>query len=463
MLNPSWTPNLWRERSALHQPVYPDDTGLRRVEDTLHALPPLVFAGEARELKSKLARVAQGEAFLLQAGDCAESFKEFNADNIRDTFRVMLQMAVILTFGASMPVVKVGRTAGQFVKPRSSPTEQQGDTELPSYLGDMVNDIEFTASARTPDPQRMIKGYHQAAATLNLLRAFAQGGYADIKKVHGWMLSFVENSPQGHRYRQIADRISEALAFMAAFDVGPASVRQLRETDFYTSHEGLLLPYEEALTRIDSTTGKWYDVSAHMLWIGERTRDPNGAHVAFMKGIDNPIGIKIGPLATSEQILKLAEIINPKNEPGRLTFILRMGHENIDKKLPPLLRHVKTYGLNAIWACDPMHGNVIKSKTGYKTRPFDSILKEAKAFCAHLRNEDIHIGGIHIEMTGKDVTECIGGAQEITEENLKDRYHTHCDPRLNASQSLELAFLLADELKSEVTRTTTPSAKTVAS
>ena len=361
----------------------------------------------------------------------------------------MLQMAIILTFAAAMPVVKVGRTAGQFVKPRSNPTETQNQTTLPSYLGDMVNDITFTPDARQPDPKRMLRGYHQAAVTLNLLRAFAQGGYADIEKVHRWMLSFVKNSPQGHQYEKVAHHISAALAFMAAFDISPSNVRQLRETDFYTSHEGLLLPYEQAMTRIDSTTGKWYDVSAHMLWIGERTRDPDGAHVQFMKGIANPIGIKIGPQANAEDILKLTDILNPDNVAGRLTFIIRMGHENIQKRLPKLIRSVKPYGINAIWACDPMHGNIIKSTTGYKTRPFSHILQEAQFFCTCLRQEHIHIGGIHIEMTGKDVTECLGGAQAITEEDLKNRYHTHCDPRLNASQSLELAFLLADELKNE--------------
>ncbi|MBC6497057.1 MAG: 3-deoxy-7-phosphoheptulonate synthase class II [Alphaproteobacteria bacterium GM7ARS4] len=449
MSDSPWHPALWQHYEALHQPVYDDKHALEKTLKRLHALPPLVFAGEARALKRQLADVAQGRGFLLQGGDCAESFKEFSADTIRDTFRVMLQMAVVLTFGAGMPIIKVGRTAGQFVKPRSQPTESQNGKTLPSYLGDMVNDIQFDEAARIADPDRMIRGYHQAAATLNLLRAFAQGGYADIQKVHGWMLSFVEKSPQGHRYHTIANRISEALSFMAAFDITPSTVRQLREIDFYTSHEALLLPYEEALTRIDSTNGKWYDVSAHMLWIGERTRNPQQAHVQFMKGIDNPIGVKVGPSAHADDLLRLADILNPDNDPGRLTFIVRMGHDNVQKHLPPLLKAITREKRHVIWTCDPMHGNVIKSKTGYKTRPFDHILAEVRHFCHALRQEQLHIGGIHVEMTGQDVTECLGGAQAITEENLKDRYHTHCDPRLNAHQSLELAFLLADEIKEQ--------------
>ncbi len=446
-MSAKWTPDSWRGKTALHQPVYPDEGALHAVETRLKNLPPLVFAGEARSLKAQLAKVAEGRAFLLQGGDCAESFAEFHADNIRDTLRVLLQMAVILTFGASLPVVKVGRLAGQLAKPRSSPTERQGDSELPSYLGDMINAPQFSEAARVPDPERMIKSYNQSASTQNLLRAFAQGGYADLSKVHSWNLGFVKSSPQGEHYGEIADRIAECLDFMAACGITAETTPQMRETDFFVSHEALLLPYEEALTRVDSTTGDWYDCSAHMLWVGNRTRQADGAHVEFLRGIANPLGVKCGPSLEADELLRLADVLDPRNEPGRLTLISRMGDDKVGEKLPPLVRAMKREGRRVVWACDPMHGNTITSTTGYKTRSFDRIMAEARVFFAVHRAEGNHAGGIHVEMTGRDVTECIGGAQEITEQDLSDRYHTHCDPRLNANQALELAFLLAEGLK----------------
>jgi len=444
-----WTPESWRKKEALHQPVYPDAEVLGHAEARLGQFPPLVFAGEARNLKAKLAQVAEGKAFLLQGGDCAESFAEFNPDNIRDTFRVLLQMAVVLTFGATCPVVKVGRLAGQFAKPRSSPVEERDGVELPSYLGDSINGIEFDEASRVPDPERMIQAYNQSAATLNLLRAFAQGGYADLHQVHSWTLGFLDRSPQGERYRELADRIDESLAFMDACGISSKTTRAMRETSFFTSHEALLLPYEQALTRIDSTSGDWYDCSAHMLWVGERTRDPKGAHVEFLSGVGNPLGVKVGPGASPDDLLKLADMLNPGNEAGRLALVSRMGDEKIETCLPPLVRALKAEGHNVIWACDPMHANTVKSSNEYKTRPFDRIMAEMKSFFAVHRAEGGFAGGVHVEMTGQDVTECIGGAQAITEQGLSDRYHTFCDPRLNASQALELAFLLAEELKEE--------------
>ena len=442
-----WSPETWRTRPIRQAPAYPDPKSVEAVERTLRNFPPLVFAGEARRLKAALADVAAGRAFLLQGGDCAESFAEFHPNNIRDTFRVLLQMAVVLTYGAACPVVKVGRLAGQFAKPRSSETERQGDQELPSYRGDIINGPDFSAEARRPDPQRMLQAYSQAAATLNLLRAFAQGGYADLHRVHSWNQGFVEKSPAGAAYRELADRLTETLDFMSACGLTSETTPQIRETDFYTSHEALLLPYEEALTRIDSTTGDWYDCSAHMLWIGERTRQPDGAHVEFVRGIKNPVGVKVGPGATPDELLRLIDILNPANEPGRLTLITRMGAGKPAEKLPALVRAVQREGRVVVWCCDPMHGNTHTSSTGYKTRSFDKILAEVREFFAVHEAEGTYAGGVHFEMTGQDVTECIGGAQAITEEGLRDRYHTHCDPRLNASQSLELAFLLADALK----------------
>ena len=442
-----WTPDSWRGKPIRQVPDYPDQKALAEAEAQLGIFPPLVFAGEARDLMKALGRVAEGKAFLLQGGDCAESFAEFRANNIRDMFKVLLQMAVVLTFGAACPVVKVGRMAGQFAKPRSGPTEEQNGTTLPAYRGDIVNGIEFEAAARRPDPQRLIRAYNQSAATLNLLRAFAQGGFADLHKVHRWNLDFVAGSPQGARYQELAGRLDEALAFMEACGLTGESSPQIRETNFYTVHEGLLLWYEQALTRKDSLTGEWYDCSAHMVWIGDRTRQLDGAHVEFARGIKNPIGMKVGPSLAPDELLKLIDVLNPANEPGRLTLIARMGADDVERRLPPLLRAVKREGRSVVWACDPMHGNTVKSKTGFKTRAVSRILAEVRGFFTAHAAEGTYPGGIHFEMTGQDVTECIGGAQAITDETLKDRYHTHCDPRLNASQALELAFTIAEELK----------------
>ena len=444
-----WSPGSWRDRPIQQVPEYPDPAVLERVEVTLETYPPLVFAGEARRLRSQLAKVADGQAFLLQGGDCAESFAEFHPNNIRDTFRVLLQMAVVMTFGAALPVLKLGRMAGQFAKPRSAPTEVKDGVELPSYRGDIVNGIDFDADSRVPDPERLLRAYNQAAATLNLLRAFAQGGFADLHKVHQWNLEFVAGSPLGARYEELGTRIDEALAFMRACGINAETVPQVSETDFYTSHEALLLPYEQALTRVDSLTGAWYDCSAHFLWIGDRTRQLDGAHVEFLRGVENPIGMKCGPSLDPDDLLRLIEALNPENEAGRLTLISRMSSEDVEAKLPPLVRAVQRAGFNVVWSCDPMHGNTIKSSSGFKTRPFDRILAEVEGFFAVHRAEGTHAGGIHIEMTGQEVTECTGGAQAINDERLADRYHTHCDPRLNASQALELAFLIATRLKEE--------------
>ena len=443
----NWSLDGWRSRPARQMPDYPDAAALAAVEARLQQFPPLVFAGEARTLRRHLAAAANGQTFLLQGGDCAESFAEFHADNIRDTFRVLLQMAVALTYAAACPVVKVGRMAGQFAKPRSEPVEVRDGVELTSYRGDNINGIGFTAEARRPDPERQLHAYSQAAATLNLLRAFAQGGYADLHRVHRWNLGFVARSPQGARYQDLADRIAEALAFMGACGLSEEVSAKLSQTDFYTSHEALLLGYEEALTRIDSTSGDWYDTSAHMLWIGDRTRQPDGAHVEFLRGVANPIGLKVGPTLPPDALLELVDILNPGDEAGRLTLICRMGAEQAADKLPPLIRAIEREGRSVVWSCDPMHGNTIKSSNGYKTRPFDRILSEVETFFRVHQAEGTYAGGVHVEMTGQDVTECIGGAQEITEHALADRYHTHCDPRLNASQSLELAFLIAEMLK----------------
>lgn len=444
-----WAPDSWKGKSARQMPAYPDAGALARVEETMRNLPPLVFAGEARRLRDDLAEVAEGRAFLLQGGDCAESFAEFGANTIRDTFKVLLQMAVVLTYGGACPVVKVGRMAGQFAKPRSADTETQGDTELPSYRGDIVNGIEFDAAERAPDPERMIRGYNQSAATLNLLRAFAQGGFADLHKVHQWNLDFVSGSPQGERYEELAARISESLDFMEACGITPDSVPQIRETSFYTSHEALLLAYEEALVRKDSLTGDWYDCSAHLLWIGERTRQPDSAHVEFLRGVENPIGMKIGPTADPDELIRMIDVLNPANEPGRLTLISRMGHDTVRTALPALVNRVKREGRAVVWSCDPMHGNTIKAPSGYKTRPFDRILDEVRGFFEVHGEAGTYAGGVHFEMTGQDVTECLGGAQAITDGDLSARYHTHCDPRLNASQALELAFLVADSLRAQ--------------
>jgi len=444
-----WTPDHWRTKPVAQMPDYPDKAALAEVEKQLSTFPPLVFAGEARNLKQALARVAVGEAFLLQGGDCAESFEDHSANNIRDFFRVFLQMAVVLTFAAASPVVKVGRIAGQFAKPRSSPTEKRGGVELPSYRGDVVNGAEFSAAARTPDPRRQIEAYHQSAATLNLLRAFAHGGYASLGRVHQWMLGFVKDSRELDRYREVADRISEALAFMQACGLDLESHPELRATDLYTSHEALLLGYEQAMTRQDSTSGDWYCTSGHMLWVGDRTRQLDHGHVDFCRGIRNPLGLKCGPSSKPDDLLRLIDILNAENEPGRLTLICRMGADKAGELLPPLVRAVKREGKQVIWSCDPMHGNTITSASGYKTRPFDRILQEVKSFFAVHADEGTYAGGVHLELTGKDVTECTGGARALTDEDLTDRYHTLCDPRLNAEQAIEMAFLLAELLKQE--------------
>lgn len=443
----NWTPSSWRDKPVEQLPAYPNALSLRAAEEELARMPPLVFAGEARNLQASLGDVAMGNGFLLQGGDCAESFAEFGANKIRDTFRVILQMAVVMTYAGSLPIIKVGRMAGQFAKPRSSDTETIGDITLPSYRGDNINGFEFTAEARNPDPQRMVKAYHQAAATLNLLRAFAYGGYANLNKVHSWNLGFVENSPLGERYRDLANRIDDALRFMAACGITPESVAALKETSFYTSHEALLLPYEQAMTRTDSLTGDWYDTSAHLLWIGARTHQSENAQVEFARGIKNPIGLKCSPSMSADELLRLIDILNPDNIPGRLTLIARMGHEQVEKGLTPLVRAVEKEGKIVVWSCDPMHGNTIKSSSGYKTRLFDHIMAEVRAFFAVHKTEGTHPGGVHIEMTGQNVTECVGGAEAIGHEDLSSRYHTHCDPRLNANQALELAFLISDELK----------------
>ena len=443
----NWSKDSWRNKPVVQVPEYDDQKALEKVEKRLSSYPPLVFAGEARRLKEHLAKVCRGEAFLLQGGDCAESFAEHNPDNIRDTFRVILQMAIVLTFGAGCPVIKVGRIAGQFAKPRSAPLEKQGEIELPSYRGDIINNIEFIEDLRIPDPERQIMAYRQSASTLNLLRAFAQGGYANLDHVHKWNMGFVKESKQGEQYEQVANRISEALDFMDAVGINSNTTPELRSVDFYTSHESLLLGYEECLTRVDSTSGDWYDTSAHMLWIGDRTRQPDGAHIEFVRGIKNPIGMKCGPSLDSDELLKLIDLINPSNEEGRLTLITRYGAGNLDDHLPKLIRAVEKEGKKVVWSCDPMHGNTIKASNGYKTRPLDSILTEVKQFIDIHESEGTYAGGVHIEMTGQNVTECLGGTQKISEEDLTDRYHTHCDPRLNANQALDLSFLISERLK----------------
>ena len=445
-----WTPDSWRRRPVEQMPVYKDQAALADVERQLAGFPPLVFAGEARKLKRALARVEAGEAFLLQGGDCAESFGEHSADNIRDFFRVFLQMAVVMTFAAASPVVKVGRVAGQFAKPRSSGTETINGLELPSYRGDIVNDIDFTASAREPDPQRQMMAYRQSAATLNLIRAFASGGYANLENAHRWMLGFIKDSPQSGRYEELAERITETLGFMRAIGLDPEAHHELRQTDFYTSHEALLLGYEQAFTRIDSTTGDHYATSGHMIWIGDRTRQPDYAHVEFARGVRNPIGLKCGPSLAPDGLLKLLDILNPANESGRMTLICRFGADKVGDHLPALVRAVEREGRKVVWSCDPMHGNTIKAgNSGYKTRPFDRIMSEIRAFFAVHQAEGTYAGGVHLEMTGKNVTECTGGARAISELDLHDRYHTYCDPRLNAEQAIEVAFLVAELLKAE--------------
>ena len=443
----NWTPASWRGFPVEQSPVYPDAAGLEAVERQIAGFPPLVFAGEARKLKRTLGQVARGEAFLLQGGDCAEAFGEHAADTIRDSFRVFLQMALVMTFAGAVPVVKVGRIAGQFAKPRSAPTETVDGVELPSYRGDIVNGIAFDAAARTPDPGRQLDAYRQSAATLNLLRAFATGGYANLENAHRWMLGFVADSPSSSRYAAVADRLTESLEFMKAIGLDAEHHPERRATDFYTSHEALLLGYEQALTRVDSTSGDHYATSGHMIWIGDRTRQPGGAHVEFFRGVKNPIGLKCGPSMTADGLIRLIDLLNPADEAGRLTLICRFGADRVGDHLPALVRAVEREGRTVVWSCDPMHGNTVKASSGYKTRPFDRIMGEIRAFFAVHAAEGTYPGGVHLEMTGKDVTECTGGARAISDTDLHDRYHTYCDPRLNAEQSIEVAFLVAELLK----------------
>ncbi|WP_299875692.1 class II 3-deoxy-7-phosphoheptulonate synthase [uncultured Sulfitobacter sp.] len=442
-----WTKSSWRNKPRIQMPDYPDTAALNAVEAQLSRFPLLVFAGEAQRLKNHLGAAARGEAFLLQGGDCAESFEQFSSDMIRDTFKVMLQMAIVLTHGAKVPVIKLGRMAGQFAKPRSAPTEVVDGVELPSYRGDIINELDFTAKARIPDPEKMLRAYTQAAATLNLIRAFSTGGYADVHQVHGWTLGFTDNE-KADKYREIANRISDTLDFMAAAGVTSDTAHTLQSVEFYTSHESLLLEYEEALCRQDSLSQQWIAGSGHMIWIGDRTRQPEGAHVEFARGVMNPIGLKCGPSMTADDLKKLMKTLNPNNEQGRLTLIARFGAGSVGEHLPRLIKAVKEEGAEVVWTCDPMHGNTVKSSSGYKTRPFDSVLREVREFFGVHAAEGTVPGGVHFEMTGQDVTECTGGLRDVSDENLSDRYHTACDPRLNASQSLELAFLVAEELSS---------------
>ena len=442
-----WSVNSWRDYEAKHIPIYPEVKKLREVVNKLKNFPPLVFSGEIRSLKNSLSDVAEGNAFLLQCGDCAESFSEFHADNIRDTFRVILQMAVILTSGMKLPVVKVGRMAGQFAKPRSNPNEVINGQSLPSYAGDIINDIEFEKVKRIPQPSRMLTAYSQAASTLNLLRAFSNGGFADLRHVQSWNMGFVKNGPQGKRYRHLAEEIQKSLNFMDALGISSENTPQLKTAKYFTSHEALLLPYEEALTRVDSTSGNIYNTSAHFLWIGDRTRFLNSAHIEYCRGIQNPIGIKCGPSSDPEELIKIIDILNPMNEAGKITLITRFGFKDVEKFLSKLIKKINYEGKNVIWSCDPMHGNTIKSKSDKKTRKFENILSEVKSNIEIHKNEGSRIGGIHLEMTGQNVTECIGGLDDISDSDLNDRYHTHCDPRLNANQAIELAFLIADKLK----------------
>ena len=442
-----WKKDSWKDYKMLHIPKYEDLDQLDTVLNTLQDFPPLVFAGEVRSLRKSLGEVAEGNGFLLQGGDCAESFSEFHADNIRDTFRVILQMAVILTSGTNLPIVKVGRMAGQFAKPRSSPTETKDNQELESYRGDIINGIEFDKTLRRPNPERMLKAYSQAASTLNLLRAFADGGYADLRYVNSWNMGFIKSGPEYERYRKLANKIQESLNFMEALGVTSDNTPQLTKTEYYTCHEALLLPYEEALTREDSTTGDIYDTSAHFVWIGDRTRFENSAHVEFCSGIQNPIGIKCGPTLDHDELIKILDKLNPDNSSGRITLICRYGREKVQDHLPALIKRISDEGRVVVWSCDPMHGNTVKSSDGTKTRPFENILNEVKNNIKIHNSEGSWFGGIHLEMTGQNVTECTGGIDDISESDLKDRYHTHCDPRLNANQAIQLAFLIADELK----------------
>jgi 3-deoxy-7-phosphoheptulonate synthase len=449
MLQHRWSPESWREKPVAQAPAYADAAALAEVERQLAGYPPLVFAGEARKLKRALAVAQEGKAFLLQGGDCAESFAEHSADNIRDFLRVFLQMAVVMTFAAASPIVKLGRVAGQFAKPRSADNETVDGVSLPAYRGDIVNDIAFTPEARAPDPRRQLEAYRQSAATLNLLRAFATGGYANLENVHRWMLGFVKDSPQSERYQELADRITQTLGFMRAIGLDAEAHPELRQTDFYTSHEALLLGYEQAMTRVDSTTGEHYATSGHLVWIGDRTRQLGGAHVEYARGIRNPIGLKCGPSLAADELLKLCDALDPAREAGRLTLITRFGADKVEAHLPGLVRAIQREGRPVLWVCDPMHGNTVKTSSGYKTRPTERIASEIRQFFAVHRAEKTHAGGVHLEMTGQNVTECTGGARALGEDDLHDRYHTYCDPRLNAEQAIEIAFLVADLLNEE--------------
>jgi len=444
--SPAWNPATWKDKTALQMPAYPDEDKLESVVDELSTKPPLVFAGEARELQAELGRVAMGQGFLLQGGDCAEAFSEANANHIRDTFRVLVQMSLIMQFGSGIPITKIGRMAGQYAKPRSEPDEVRDGVALPSYRGDIINGEEFTPESRIPDPTRFLTAYNQSAQTLNLLRALSAGGYASISRIHDFTLEFVRTSPEGEKYEELAERVSEAMRFVNACGI-PLNDQRFTQTKFYTAHECLLLPYEQALTRQDSTTGLWYDTSAHLLWLGERTRQLDGAHVEFAKGINNPLGVKVSNKASVDEVIGLCEALNPENIPGRLTLVCRMGADNLYEHYPKMVRAVSKEGYNVVWQSDPMHGNTFKAQTGYKTRAVNSIRAELRAFFDVHEAEGTHPGGVHFELTGKDVTECVGGAQQITEEDLGSRYHTYCDPRLNASQSLELAFLMAEGMR----------------
>ena len=445
----NWQPDSWRAKPILQQPEYEDKTELARVEQTLSSYPPLVFAAEARELRRQLGQVCEGKGFLLQGGDCAESFSEFNAPKIRDTFKVLLQMAIVLTFAGRCPVTKVARMAGQYAKPRSSDFETINGVKLPSYRGDIINSFEFTEAARRPDPQRLVEAYHRSSATLNLLRAFAQGGLADLHEVNRWNMAFLENNPQKDKYLDLSRRIQDTLEFMDVIGINATNTPSLHETSLFTSHEALLLNYEQALTRIDTLTGKPYDCSAHMVWIGERTRQLDHAHIEFFRGINNPVGVKVGPTMEEDELIRLIDALNPNNDPGRLTLITRMGADKLEANLPRLLRRVKAEGRNVVWSSDPMHGNTFSASSGYKTRNFDAILSEIKQFFQAHEAEGTYAGGIHLEMTGQHVTECTGGAYQISDEDLKEAYKTQCDPRLNADQVLEMAFLVADHLRSK--------------
>ena len=445
----NWQPDSWRAKPILQQPEYEDKAELAKVEETLSSYPPLVFAAEARELRRQLGQVCEGKGFLLQGGDCAESFSEFNAPKIRDTFKVLLQMAIVLTFAGRCPVTKVARMAGQYAKPRSSDFETINGVTLPSYRGDIINSFEFTEAARRPDPQRLVEAYHRSSATLNLLRAFAQGGLADLHEVNRWNMAFLENNPQKDKYLDLSRRIQDTLEFMDVIGLNATNTPSLHETSLFTSHEALLLNYEQSLTRIDTLTGKPYDCSAHMVWIGERTRQLDHAHIEFFRGINNPVGVKVGPSMEEDELIRLIDALNPNNNPGRLTLITRMGADKLEANLPRLLRRVKAEGRNVVWSSDPMHGNTFSASSGYKTRNFDAILSEIKQFFQAHEAEGTYAGGIHLEMTGQHVTECTGGAYQISDEDLKEAYKTQCDPRLNADQVLEMAFLVADHLRSK--------------